>query len=157
MLQTRVLPPRRAVVRPAILTAPVGSGEFPEMAPQIAMDHHWVEEEKHGKGVFRSDIDQLDGISVLGRCTALGFVHVEKEPGADKSSHGDREPAAKTGLDAPVLTVLVKFDDGKKEERVSFGKAGADTFASRPGEPGAAKIDTADFDDVVKALDEISK
>jgi len=67
------------------------------------------------------------------------------------------EPAAKTGLDAPVLTVLVKFDDGKKEERVSFGKAGADTFASRPGEPGAAKIDTADFDDVVKALDEISK
>jgi Domain of unknown function (DUF4340) len=67
------------------------------------------------------------------------------------------EPAAKTGLDAPVLTVLVKFDDGKKEERVSFGKAGTDTFASRPGESGAAKIDTADFDDVVKALDEISK
>ena len=65
------------------------------------------------------------------------------------------ESTAKTGLDAPAMTVVVKFDDGKKEERVTFGKAGADTFASRPDEPGAAKIDTADFDQAVKALDEI--
>ena len=32
---------------------------------------------------------------------------------------------AKTGLDSPALTVLAKFDDGKKEERVSFGRSGA--------------------------------
>jgi len=30
-------------------------------------------------------------------------------------------------------------------------------FVSRPGEPGAAKIDSADFNDVMKSLDEIAK
>jgi hypothetical protein len=67
------------------------------------------------------------------------------------------ESTAKTGLPAPVLTALVKFDDGKKEERVSFGKNDNDVYASRPGEPGAAKIDGAAFTDVTKALDELSK
>jgi hypothetical protein len=64
---------------------------------------------------------------------------------------------AKTGLDKPAMTVLVKFDDGKKEERVTFGKVDNDAFVSRPGEPGAAKIDVADFNDAIKSLDEISK
>ena len=52
---------------------------------------------------------------------------------------------------------LVKFDDGKKEERVTFGKVDNDVFVSRPGEPGAAKADATDFNDVNKSLDEISK
>jgi hypothetical protein len=64
---------------------------------------------------------------------------------------------AKTGVDKPSLVVLVKFDDGKKEERVNFGQAGGDTFASRPGEPGAAKVDTTDYNEAVKSLDELSK
>ena len=64
---------------------------------------------------------------------------------------------AKTGLATPAMTVLVKFDEGKKEERITFGKAGAETYAARPDEPGAARIDTAAFDDAVKALDEASK
>ena len=51
----------------------------------------------------------------------------------------------------------MKFDDGKKEEQVTFGQAGSDVFAVRPGEPGAAKADTADFNDVTKSFDEISK
>jgi hypothetical protein len=67
------------------------------------------------------------------------------------------DAAAKTGLDKPALVVNVKFDDGKKQERIAFGQQGGDTFASRPGEPGAAKIDTADFDAVIKSLDELSK
>ncbi len=67
------------------------------------------------------------------------------------------DAAAKTGLDKPALVVDVKFDDGKKQERIAFGQQGGDTFASRPGEPGAAKIDTADFDAVIKSLDELSK
>ena len=67
------------------------------------------------------------------------------------------ESTAKTGLDKPALTVLVKFDEGKKEERATFGQVGTDVFVSRPGEPGAAKIDAADFNDVIKSLDEISK
>ena len=67
------------------------------------------------------------------------------------------ESTAKTGLDAPAMTVLVKFEDGKKEERVPFGKAGDAVYALRPGEPGAAKIEATDFNEAVKALDELSK
>ena len=67
------------------------------------------------------------------------------------------DSTAKTGLDKPAITVLVKFDDGKKEERASFGQSGSDVYVSRPNEPGAAKIDAADFNDVIKSLDEIGK
>ena len=67
------------------------------------------------------------------------------------------ETKAKTGLDAPALTVVVKFDEGKKEERVTFGKNGADAYASRPDDPGAGKIEAEKFEEAVKALDELSK
>jgi Domain of unknown function (DUF4340) len=67
------------------------------------------------------------------------------------------DASAKTGMDKPALAVLVKYDDGKKEERVTFGKVGEDVFAARPGEPGAAKADATDFNEVVKALDELAK
>jgi hypothetical protein len=63
------------------------------------------------------------------------------------------EPKARTGLDAPVLTVVARYDDNKKEERVLFGKAGSDVYAAGKDEPGAAKIDANEFDGVIKALD----
>ena len=88
------------------------------------------------------DKDKMDGLlSKLSNARATSFV----------------ESTAKTGLDKPAMTVLVKFDDGKKEDRATFGQVGTDVFVSRPGEPGAAKIDAADFNDVIKSLDEISK
>lgn len=64
---------------------------------------------------------------------------------------------ANTGTDKPALTVYVKFDEGKKEERVSFGQAGDAVFALRPNEPGAAKTDATDFNESIKSLDELSK
>jgi hypothetical protein len=67
------------------------------------------------------------------------------------------DSTANTGLDKPALTVYVKFDDGKKEERVSFGQHGSDVYALRPGEPGAAKVDATDFNETIKSLDELSK
>jgi hypothetical protein len=90
------------------------------------------------------DKDKMDGLlSKLANLRASSFT----------------DPAAKTktGLDSPAMIVFVKFEDGKKEERVTFGKADNDAYASRPGEPGAAKIDATDFNEAVKALDEISK
>ena len=90
------------------------------------------------------DVDKDKSDSLLGKLSnirAASFV----------------DASAKTGLDKPVLTVVVKFDDGKKEDRATFGQVGNDTFVSRPGEPGAAKIDVADFNDVIKSLDEIAK
>ncbi|HEV8236597.1 MAG TPA: DUF4340 domain-containing protein [Gemmatimonadaceae bacterium] len=67
------------------------------------------------------------------------------------------DSTAKTGLDSPAMTVYAKFDDGKKEERVTFGKSGDAVYASRPGEPGAAKVSTTEFDDINKKLDELAK
>jgi len=51
----------------------------------------------------------------------------------------------------------VKFDEGKKEEKVTFGQEGSDVYAIRPGEPGAAKADKADLDETTKSFDEIAK
>jgi hypothetical protein len=67
------------------------------------------------------------------------------------------EPGSKTktGLEAPVLVVTVRFDDGKKEEKVTFGRAGADVFAAMAGQPGAARLDATEFDDAVKAIEAI--
>jgi hypothetical protein len=59
----------------------------------------------------------------------------------------------KTGLDHPILVVKASFDDGKKTETASLGREGANTFASRPDEPGAAKLDTAEVDGILKDLD----
>jgi hypothetical protein len=53
------------------------------------------------------------------------------------------------------MTVTIKFDDGKKEERVVLGRAGADAFASRSSEAAIAKIETSSLDSIVKALDDL--
>ena len=88
------------------------------------------------------DKDKMDGLlSKLSNMRAASFV----------------ESTAKTGLDKPALAVSVKFEEGQKEDKVTFGQVGNDVFVSRPGEPGAAKIDIADFNDLVKSLDEIAK
>lgn len=67
------------------------------------------------------------------------------------------ESKSRTGLDSPAMTVFAKFDEGKKEERVTFGKNGTDVYASRPDDPGAGKIEGEKFEEAVKALDELSK
>jgi len=64
---------------------------------------------------------------------------------------------ANTGTDKPAMTVTVKFDDNKKEEKVTFGQSGSDVFAVRPNEPGAAKTDATDFNESVKTLEELGK
>jgi hypothetical protein len=47
----------------------------------------------------------------------------------------------------------VKFDDGKKEERVTIGGAGGGTFATRPDQPGALKLEAGKFEEALKNLD----
>jgi hypothetical protein len=85
------------------------------------------------------------------------------QPGFDKllsavtgvraTSFVDQAPAK--ALAAPSLTVAIKFDEGKKEERVTFASAGTDVYAARAGEPGAAKIDTTALDSINNALQEL--
>jgi hypothetical protein len=88
------------------------------------------------------DKEKMDGLlSKLSNMRASSFV----------------DSTAKTGVDKPALVVTVKFDEGKKEEKVTFGQEGSDVYAIRPGEPGAAKADKADLDETTKSFDEIAK
>ena len=64
------------------------------------------------------------------------------------------ETTPSAAFKTPAAIVTVKSDEGKKEERVTFGKSGSDTFAARAGESGVAKIDTLAFDNALKSLDE---
>jgi hypothetical protein len=59
----------------------------------------------------------------------------------------------KTGLAVPVAVVIAKSDDGKREEKVTFGKVGSDVFAARFGDAGSAQIAAAKLDDMLKSLD----
>jgi Domain of unknown function (DUF4340) len=63
--------------------------------------------------------------------------------------------AAAKALSTPELSVAIKFDEGKKEDKVALARSGTDGFASRAGEPGAAKIDPAAIDAATKALREL--
>ncbi len=74
--------------------------------------------------------------------------------GTRATSFVDAAAAAKA-LAAPEISVAVKFEDGKKEERVTFAKSGTDAFAARAGEAGAAKIEASTVDSIAKALQEI--
>ena len=60
---------------------------------------------------------------------------------------------AATGHNNPAAVIVVKFDDGKKEERVVVGTAGSSVFATRTDQPGALKLDAAKYQDAVKKLD----
>jgi hypothetical protein len=62
-------------------------------------------------------------------------------------------PADKTGVDSPAVTVKATFDEGKKIETVRIGRVGADAFAGRADEPGAAKLDATALDETLKELD----
>ena len=63
------------------------------------------------------------------------------------------DPKTPTGLDSPAAIVSAKYEEGTKEERVRFGRAGDDVFAARGDETGAARLDRAAFDEAMKALD----
>jgi len=80
----------------------------------------------------------------------LEFSNLRAQAAVDKAG-------PETGLNNPFAVITVKFDDGKKEERVTIGKPGSspDVFASRPDQPGALKVETGKFDDALKKLDAI--
>jgi hypothetical protein len=61
------------------------------------------------------------------------------------------ETTAHPSLKSPVLTVTATFDKGK--DVVTFGRAGMDVYASRPDEPGSAKLEAAPLDEALKAAD----
>ena len=68
------------------------------------------------------------------------------------------ESMGTTGLNQPSLTVVAKFEDAvQKEERVTFGQRGNDVWVSRPGDSGAARIESEKFAEALKHFDELVK
>jgi hypothetical protein len=74
---------------------------------------------------------------------------VSKVTGLRADSFADKLPAGAT----EALTVNTKFDEGKKSEKVVIYKAGADYYATRPDDAGAARLPAAGVDEAIKALD----
>jgi hypothetical protein len=65
------------------------------------------------------------------------------------------EKSTATGLESPELTVTLKYEDGQKQEKVSFARKGPDAFARREGDVSSAKIDASQLDSIEKAIDAI--
>lgn len=76
---------------------------------------------------------------------------------ADIRATSFQTSTARTGIDSPALVVVAKFEDGKKEERVSFGQSGSDAFARRTDDPGVARIEADKLKEAIKTFDELSK
>ena len=102
-----------------------------------------VEKAKAGdKDVWRNadgkDLDAAKVEDLLSKLTALR---------ADSF-----ETAAGPALKSPALAVTVRFDENRTEQ-VTLARSGNDVVASRPDEPGMAKLMAASLDEVMTALD----
>jgi hypothetical protein len=105
-----------------------------------------------GKGEGGADLWQVAGASAPLDGTKIEPA-LSRLAGLRAQSFAD--PRTPTGLDAPAVTITAVFDDRKKTETVTIGRAGADVFAGREGEPGAGRLDAAEFDEAIKAFDDL--
>lgn len=98
--------------------------------------------DKDGKEIWRTAAGQTaDTTKVEDFLTKLSSLRAQ--------SFEQAQPAA---MKSPEITATVRFDESKTET-VAIGRAGSDVFATRADEAGAAKLDTAPYEDAVKALD----
>ena len=103
-------------------------------------EEKWKQSAPAARDVDQSTVDNL--ISAVTASRATSFV----------------DTAAKTGLDKlakPELVVTLTSDDGKRVEKVSFSRSGAEGYGARDGEPGIAKVDAATIDNIAKSLEGI--
>lgn len=101
-------------------------------------EEKWKQLSPQARELDQASFDAL--LSAITGARATGFVDT---------------PAAAKALANPELAITIRFDEGKKEERVALARAGTDVFASRAGEPGAARVDASTLDSITKALQEL--
>jgi hypothetical protein len=75
----------------------------------------------------------------------LEFSNLRAESFVDRAS----APASSTAI------IVVKYDDGKKEERVSINTTGSQVLATRTDQPGALRIEAGKYEAAIKKLDAI--
>ena len=115
--------------------------EFKRGSETIVLDKSKGKDEKDvWKNGAGKDVDSMKADDLLSKITALRAMSFEDTPHAS--------------LKMPVLAVTIRFTDNKTET-VTFGRSGADVFASREDEPGAAKVEGMGLDEALKALDAV--
>jgi hypothetical protein len=106
-----------------------GTGESPDSWKQVAPSEKTV------------DTSNFEG-------ALLDFSNLRAESFVDRAG-------AATGQNNPSAVIAVKFDDGKKEERVTFAIAASGVTATRADQPGALKLEAGKYEDAIKKLDAI--
>ena len=100
-------------------------------------EEKWKQTAPTAREVDQTTVDNL--ISAVSATRATGFV----------------DSTAKTGLDKPEIVVTLTSDQGKRVEKATFSRSGSDGYGVRDGEPGAAKVDVATIDNVIKSFEGI--
>jgi hypothetical protein len=98
-------------------------------------EEKWKQSAPTARDVDQTTVDNL--ISAVTAARATSYV----------------DTAAKTGLDKPEVVIALTSDAGKRVEKVSLSRSGADGYGTRDGEPGAAKVDAATIDNIIKSLE----
>lgn len=102
---------------------------------------------------FEKDKDAWKQVTPAARQADAAKVEALLTALTNTRATGFESKLAATGLDTPEIVATVKFEDGKKEEKVTFARKGADAFARREGDAAAAKIDSPGLEAIVKAFD----
>jgi hypothetical protein len=102
---------------------------------------------------FEKDQDAWKQVAPAAKAADAGKVDALLTSLTNTRATGFEDHIAATGVDAPELTVSLRYDEGKKSEKVSFARKGSDAFARREGDPYAAKIDASTLDEILKAAD----
>lgn len=102
---------------------------------------------------FEKDKDAWKQVTPSARAADAAKVEALLSALTGTRANGFETKLAGIGLEKPEIVATLRFDDGKKEEKVTFAKRGADAFARREGDAAAAKIDASTLDSISKALD----
>jgi len=102
---------------------------------------------------FEKDKDAWKQVTPAAKAADTAKVEALLTALSNTRAAGFESKLASTGLENPELTVSLKFEDGQKQEKVTFARKGAEAYARRDGDAAAAKIDTPTLDGIIKALD----
>lgn len=103
-------------------------------------EEKWRQVSPQARDVDQAKVEAL--LSAITAARASGPAGTAGKPG----------PAA---IAKPELIVAIKYDEGRKEDRVAFGRSGTSALASRAAEPAPVAVEPATLDAIVKALEEI--
>jgi Domain of unknown function (DUF4340) len=104
---------------------------------------------------FEKDKDKWKQVTPAAKAADTAKIESLLTALTNTRASGFTDKSTATGLESPELTVTIKYEDGQKQEKVSFARKGSDVFARREGDVSAAKIDVSQLDAIEKAIDAV--